>query len=283
MEQDKSYGKNLEHDEESEIPSVATGVGVIGGGVAGAAIGTAVGGPVGTVVGAVIGATAGGAGGYAIGEAIDPVAEDNYWRENHYKQPFAKSGNYDEYAAGYRTGYHGYCKYGLEEESFDEAEPDLQRSYAESETDLPWDKARDASRVAWDRVARGEAVKVPISEEQVKIGKREVQQGTATIRKEVHTETVNTPIELKREELVIERSDTGGGEVPADAFREGEVRIPLKKEEAVVEKEARVVGEIRVGKKQETDRRNISETVRKEEVKVDQDGTDRTDESRRSR
>jgi uncharacterized protein (TIGR02271 family) len=283
MEQDKSYGKNLEHDEESEIPSVATAVGVIGGGVAGAAIGTAVGGPVGTVVGAVIGATAGGAGGYAVGEAIDPVAEDNYWRENHYKQPFAKSGNYDEYAAGYRTGYHGYCKYGLEEESFDEAEPDLQRSYAESETDLPWDKARDASRVAWDRVARGEAVKVPISEEQVKIGKREVQQGAATIRKEVHTETVNTPIELKREELVIERSDTGGGEVPADAFREGEVRIPLKKEEAVVEKEARVVGEVRVGKKQETDRRNISETVRKEEVKVDQDGTDRTDESRRSR
>jgi stress response protein YsnF len=42
---------------------------------------------------------------------------------------------------------------------------------------------------------------VPISEEQVKIGKREVQQGTATIRKEVHTETVNTPVELKREEL----------------------------------------------------------------------------------
>ena len=49
------------------------------------------------------------------------------------------------------------------------------------------------------------------------------------------------------------------------------MRIPLKKEEAVVEKKPRFVGEVRVGKKQETERQNISETVRKEEVKVDRD------------
>ena len=252
-----------------EMHPVATGVGVVGGGTAGAAIGTAVGGPVGTAVGAVIGAVVGGAGGYAVGEALDPAAEDSYWRENHYKQPFAKSGNYDEYQAGYRTGYQGYGKYGTGERTFDEAEPDLRRSYAESKTDLPWEKARDASRVAWDRVDRGEAVRVPISEEQVKVGKREVEHGVATIRKEVHTERVNMPVDLKREELVVDRSNTGGGTVPEDAFREGEVRIPLKKEEPVVQKEAKVVGEVRVGKRQETDRQDVSETIRKEEVKVE--------------
>lgn len=48
------------------------------------------------------------------------------------------------------------------------------------------------------------------------------------------------------------------------------MRIPLKKEEAVVQKEAKVVGEVSVGKKQETERQNVSETVRKEDVKVDQ-------------
>ncbi|MBA3832429.1 MAG: DUF2382 domain-containing protein [Chthoniobacterales bacterium] len=273
MEKEKSYEENLKGDDDrggkSEIPPVAAGVGVIGGGAAGAAIGTAVGGPVGTLVGAVIGAVAGGAGGYAVGNAIDPAAEDSYWRENHYKQPFAKSGNYDEYQAGYQTGYQGYGKYAEEKQTFEEAEPDLRQSYSESETDLPWDKARDASRMAWDRVARGEAVKVPISEEEVKVGKREVQQGVAKIRKVVHTETVNTPVELKREELVIERSDTGGGEVPEDAFREGEMRIPLMKEEAVVEKQSKVVGEVRVGKKEASDRENVSTTIRKEEVKVD--------------
>lgn len=266
---------DIESDDEArsnEGHPVATGVGALSGGAAGAAVGTAVGGPIGTVVGAVIGAVAGGAGGHAVGEAIDPAAEDAYWREQHYKQPFAKSGSFDEYQPAYRAGYEGFDRFGAEKRSFDEVEPDLQREYGKSQTNLPWDKARDATQAAWTRAERGEAVKVPISEEQVKVGKREVEQGAAHIRKEVHTERVNTPVDLKREELVIERVDAGGGNVPDDAFSEGEIRIPLKREEAVIQKEAKVVGEVRVSKKEQTERQNISETVRKEEVKVDQKG-----------
>jgi uncharacterized protein YcfJ len=210
---------------------VATGVGMVGGGAAGAAIGTAVGGPVGTVVGAVIGAVAGAAGGYAVGEAVDPAAEDAYWRDNHDKQPFAKQGAFEDYQPAYRTGYQGYDRFGSE--SFDKAEPDLRSEYEKSGTNVPWDKARDASKAAWGRVERGDALRVPISEEQVKVGKRKVEQG--------------------------------------DAFNEGEIRVPLKKEEAVVQKEARVVGEVRVGKKEETERQNVSETIRKEDVKVDRE------------
>ncbi len=71
---------------------------------------------------------------------------------------------------------------------------------------------------------------------------------------------------------MVERVEAGEGNVPEDAFREGEVRIPLKEEEAVIQKEAKVVGEVRVGKKEETRRENVSETVRKEDVKVDQEG-----------
>ncbi len=128
-------------------------------------------------------------------------------------------------------------------------------------------KARPGAKT---RAERGEAIKVPITEEQLKVGKREVETGAVNIRKEVREETVNTPVSLKREELVVERVKTGGGSVPADAFREGEVRIPLKREEAVVQKEAKVVGEVRVGKKEEIERRTVSETVRKEEVKIDE-------------
>ena len=164
MENDKTTNEDREITRENEGHPIATGVGVVGGGAAGAAIGTAVGGPVGTVVGAVIGAVAGGAGGYAVGEAIDPAAEDAYWRENHYKQPFAKSGSFDEYQPGYRTGYQGHDRYAAEKRSFEEAEPHLARDYGVSGTDVPWDKARDASRAAWNRVERGEAVRIPISE-----------------------------------------------------------------------------------------------------------------------
>jgi uncharacterized protein (TIGR02271 family) len=275
---DKEYTdrRNRDVTEDNDGHPVATGVGALGGAAAGAAIGTAVGGPgVGTAVGAAIGAVAGGAGGYAVGDAIDPAAEDAYWRDNHNRQPFGKSGRFEDYQPAYRTGYQGYERFGAEKQSFDEAEPDLRSEYENTRAEVPWNKAREASRAAWSRVERGEAVKMPISEEQVKVGKREVEQGGATIRKEVQTERVNTPVDLKREELVIERTGATGSKVPGDAFKQSEVRIPLKKEEAVVEKKAHVVGEVRVGKKQETERQNVSETVRKEEVKVDRDTTPR--------
>src|SRR5438477_7150300 len=212
--------ENIQDSDESRGKKghpVATGVGAVGGGAEGAAIGTAVGGPVGAVVGALVGAVAGGAGGYALGEAIDPAAEDAYWRENHYNQPFAKSGGYDEYQPGYRTRYEGYGKYAREKRSFAEAEPDLRRDYGESKTNLPWTKARDASRVAWNRGERGQAVKIPITGEKVKVGKRQVEQRAANIHKEVRTDRVNTPVDLKREELVVERRGKAGGDVSLES------------------------------------------------------------------
>src|SRR5215207_7498638 len=81
---------------------VGVGVGAAGGGATGAAIGTAVGGPIGTAVGAVIGAVAGGLAGKGAAEAIDPTAEDAYWRENHQTQPFARNRSYEEYSPAYR-------------------------------------------------------------------------------------------------------------------------------------------------------------------------------------
>src|SRR5689334_15712478 len=98
MENNKMKDTNLRNKDESH--PVATGVGALGGAAAGAAIGPAIGGPVGTAVGAAVGAVAGGIGGHAVGGAIDPAAENSYWRENHYKQPFAKRGSYNEYEAG---------------------------------------------------------------------------------------------------------------------------------------------------------------------------------------
>jgi len=225
------------------------------------------------MVGAVIGAVAGGYGGKAAGEAIDPTAEDAYWREAHSKQPYAdRSANYEDYRPAYRAGYEGYTQHAPAKRNFEAAEPELRKSYEASGAKLPWGKAREASRAAWTRVEKGEAVRVPIAEEELKVGKREVESGAVHLRKEVHSETVNVPVDLKREEVVVERVGAGQGTVPADAFTEGEVRIPTKREEAVVQKEAKVVGEVRVSKKTETDRENIQDSVQKEEVKIDEEG-----------
>jgi uncharacterized protein (TIGR02271 family) len=46
---------------------------------------------------------------------------------------------------------------------------------------------------------------VPLSEEEVKVGKRTVGACEVNLQKKVGTEQVNVPVELKRENIVIER------------------------------------------------------------------------------
>jgi len=127
-----------------------------------------------------------------------------------------------------------------------------------------------------DRKAEGkEAARVQLKEEEVKVGKREVEYGGIRLRKIVRTETVNQPVQLKREEIVVERVPSGE---PAGAacdanFSDEEIYIPLRKEEAVVAKEAHVREEVRIGKKVEREEQTISETVRKEDVEIEQTGS----------
>ncbi len=124
--------------------------------------------------------------------------------------------------------------------------------------------------------ATPEMATIQLSEEQLKVGKRKVEVGGVRLRKIVRTETVNQPVELEREEIVIER-------VPADqahtgqqkAFNEQEVYIPLRREEAVVQKEARLREEVRARKSTKTDRKDISEQVRREDIDIEQSGETR--------
>src|SRR2546423_15287435 len=46
---------------------------------------------------------------------------------------------------------------------------------------------------------------IPLYEESLNVGKREVEAGSVRLRKIVRTETVSQPIELRHEELVIDR------------------------------------------------------------------------------
>jgi uncharacterized protein (TIGR02271 family) len=131
-----------------------------------------------------------------------------------------------------------------------------------------------------DTTRTEEEVRVPLRAEELKVGKREVEYGGVRLRKIIRTETVNQPVELQREEIVVER-------VPAQdrtpsrtdiAFREEEVYVPLRREEAVVEKTAHTTEEVRVGKRRETEQRQINETVRREDVEIEKRGS--TDDRR---
>jgi uncharacterized protein (TIGR02271 family) len=104
------------------------------------------------------------------------------------------------------------------------------------------------------------------------VGKREVEYGGVRLRKVVRTEVVNQPVELTREEIVIERVPAGEARAttPGGAeFKQEEIYVPLRREEAVVAKEARVREEVRVGKRKERETQTVSETVRKEDVEIE--------------
>ncbi|MEW6160163.1 MAG: PRC and DUF2382 domain-containing protein [Verrucomicrobiota bacterium] len=116
-----------------------------------------------------------------------------------------------------------------------------------------------------------EEARVQLKEEQVTVGKREVEYGGIRLRKIVRTETVSQPVQLKREEVVVERVPVHErGSAAGTEFAEQEIFIPLRKEEPVVAKEAVVREEVRVGKKAEFEHTDITEQVRKEDVEIEE-------------
>lgn len=133
--------------------------GVAGGAAAGALAG-GVTGPVGAAVGAVVGAVAGAVMGRNV--KVDPVAEDNYWRDNYASRPYASAGtSYDQYQPAYRYGMESYSRYP--DRSFEDVEPELSRDWgtARGESSLEWENARHASRDAWHRVSNAAERAIP--------------------------------------------------------------------------------------------------------------------------
>ncbi len=137
---------------------VGSGVGAASGGASGAAIGGVVGGPVGAVVGAVVGGVAGGLAGKGVAEAIDPTAEDAYWRDEHQSRDYVDDTSeytYDQdYSPAYRVGYQGYGQHAAAGSSYDQSESKLEAEWEEIKGDskLTWEEAKHASRDAWNRV-----------------------------------------------------------------------------------------------------------------------------------
>ena len=146
--------RDLNRDPITDEPGahpVGTGVGATGGAVAGATVG-AIGGPIGVAVGGVVGAVVGGLAGKAAAEAVNPTAEEAYWRENYSREPYYEKGRtFDEYAPAYRLGLTCRSRY---QQDWDAAEPKLASEWESSRggSSLSWPQAKLASRAAWNRV-----------------------------------------------------------------------------------------------------------------------------------
>ena len=116
---------------------------------------------------------------------------------------------------------------------------------------------------------------IPLYKEDLAVGKRDVDAGSVRVKKVVKTETVNQPIELRHEEIEIERIPAGSETASApsgNAFQDQDTVIHLSKEEAVVEKRVASAGQVVLKAHSSSTQSNISAQVRSEDVAVTKSG-----------
>jgi len=119
---------------------------------------------------------------------------------------------------------------------------------------------------------RADTTAIPVIQEELKVGKRVVQRGGVRIYQRVLETPVNESIGLREEHVNVERHAVDRPVSPADvsAFQETTIELRESAEEAVVEKTARVVEEVVVGKEVTERSEQISDTVRRTEVEIEQ-------------
>ena len=122
-----------------------------------------------------------------------------------------------------------------------------------------------------DEIARERSTVLPVIREDIEVGKRAV--GKGTVR--VYSRTVETPVRenvtLREEHATIERRPVDRPASPGDldALRDRTVEIQETAEKAVVNKTARGVEEVMVGKEVSERTEIIEDTVRHTEINVD--------------
>jgi stress response protein YsnF len=112
---------------------------------------------------------------------------------------------------------------------------------------------------------------IPIIEENLEVGKREVETGGARITTNIVEKPVEETVNLREEHVHIERTpvDRPVSSSDLDTFKEGQIELTEHAEVPVVNKEARVVEEVNISKDVEEREETIRDTVRNTEVEAE--------------
>ena len=110
---------------------------------------------------------------------------------------------------------------------------------------------------------------IPLYKEQVNVGSQQVNDGTVTIKKIVKTETVNQPVTLKKETLVIDRQPSSSSEAGAQAFQDQQYTIQLHHDEPFVSTQVVPNGQVVATTKTDSSQTTIQKQVRTEDVAID--------------
>ena len=113
---------------------------------------------------------------------------------------------------------------------------------------------------------------VQAAEEELQVGKRDVGRGSVRVRSYVTERPVEEQVELRQERVTIERRPVDRAVAPGDAaFTERTIEAVERGEEAVVSKTARVTEEIGLRTDVEQETETVRDTLRKQEVEIEDD------------
>lgn len=308
----KTTSRDVDGDGDDNNAGEGAGAGAIGGTVVGGVLGLLVGvgalaipgiGPVvaagtlatvlgSTALGAGIGAAAGGLIGALVGMGV-PEEDARYYTEGVRRGGALVTVNASDDKAD--TAYDIIQRHGAVD--IDERGADWKKSgwqgfdanakpYSAQEIDTYRSQARPANTNISNRTNTqatpnrnintqgGEAV-LPVVEEELQVGKRQVDRGGVRVYSKVEEKPVQEQVSLREERVNVDRRPVDRAVTDADrtAFKEGTFEVRTTSEEAVVNKQARVVEEVAINKDVQQRNQTINDTVRRTDVQVEQLGS----------
>ncbi|GAC1394040.1 MAG: YsnF/AvaK domain-containing protein [Ktedonobacteraceae bacterium] len=130
---------------------------------------------------------------------------------------------------------------------------------------------RNAADYAQDEFHQPRSLR--LREERLNVTKERAQTGEVELHKEVISEqkTINVPV--THEEVIIERHAVTDGRTDTTPIGEGEtIRVPVSEEQVNVSKNTVVTGEVALGKRAVQETQQVTDTVKREEARIDQQG-----------
>ncbi|HMN30379.1 MAG TPA: YsnF/AvaK domain-containing protein, partial [Caldilineaceae bacterium] len=117
----------------------------------------------------------------------------------------------------------------------------------------------------------GDEVAVDVVEEELHVGKRQVPGDTVRVHKQVVEKPVEEQVRLREEQVRVERrpADRPASEADLRPFENEVIEVDTMREEAVIEKQPRVVEEVVIKKDASERTETVRDTVRRTEVEVE--------------
>ena len=142
---------------------------------------------------------------------------------------------------------------------------------------MGWDRRPDEaeSRAARDRAATtSDAETLRLREEELRARKTPVETGRVQVGKEVVEEQKSFEVPVSREEVMVERHavERRPADEPIRDTASQTIDVPVREERLEVEKRPVVYEEVGVGKRATEETQQVSETVRREELRMDKEG-----------